>query len=240
MPKFKYQDGDFINGIKMIKRTEKRGKHWYGEFLCSTCHEPFITRLDAVKSGKINCNKCAAKIWGQKIAKDLTGKRFGRLVALEPTDKRALLDGSVIWKCRCDCGNEEVFISVKDLNSNHTHSCGCLKSYYEHQIKNFLEELNINFIKEWTQEECRNPKTNALLRFDFYLPDYNLCIEYQGEQHYTGWKGQKNSLEEIKFRDEIKKQYCINNNINLYYISYLDREKISKNYMENILNDYTI
>ena len=35
---------------------------------------------------------------------DLTGKRYGRLTVIEKTDQRA--NGSVVWRCQCDCGNE--------------------------------------------------------------------------------------------------------------------------------------
>ena len=55
--------------------------------------------------------------------KDITGLKFGRLTAIEPTDKRQ--SGNIIWKCQCDCGNEK-FIRTGDLYSNATKSCGCL------------------------------------------------------------------------------------------------------------------
>lgn len=57
-------------------------------------------------------------------AKDLTGQRFGRLVAIEPTAKRC--GGSVVWRCRCDCGNESL-VSANALKEGNTRSCGCLK-----------------------------------------------------------------------------------------------------------------
>ncbi|MCL2322012.1 MAG: hypothetical protein FWC47_07910 [Oscillospiraceae bacterium] len=58
-----------------------------------------------------------------KRFKDLTGQRFGRLVAISPTDKRECK--AVVWKCLCDCGN------VVEVSSGHLHngskkSCGCL------------------------------------------------------------------------------------------------------------------
>lgn len=56
--------------------------------------------------------------------KDITGQRFGRLVALEPTSKRRW-KGSVVWRCRCDCGSE-VFICQSQLGK--TKSCGCLRT----------------------------------------------------------------------------------------------------------------
>lgn len=70
--------------------------------------------------------------------------------------------------------------------------------------------------------------------FDFYLPNFNLCIEYDGEQHTLGWnygKNCENSLNIIKENDSIKNRYCINNNINILRISYLDYE-----FTEDILN----
>jgi hypothetical protein len=55
--------------------------------------------------------------------RDLTGQRFGRLVALNPTDKR--LQRSIVWECACDCGNT-AYVSVKNLTQGNTRSCGCL------------------------------------------------------------------------------------------------------------------
>ena len=56
---------------------------------------------------------------------DLTGKRFGRLVAIRPTDERDS-DGSVIWKCKCDCGNI-TYAKTGHLKNGYIKSCGCLQ-----------------------------------------------------------------------------------------------------------------
>lgn len=53
---------------------------------------------------------------------DLAGKRFGKLVAIEPTDERR--NGSVVWRCRCDCG-KETFVLASNLVEGGTQSCGC-------------------------------------------------------------------------------------------------------------------
>lgn len=55
---------------------------------------------------------------------DLTGQRFGRLTALEPTEKR--MRTSVVWRCQCDCGNIAE-VNASSLRSGGTKSCGCLK-----------------------------------------------------------------------------------------------------------------
>ena len=54
---------------------------------------------------------------------DLTGKRFGRLVCVEPTEDR-MFSGSTVWKCICDCGSE-CTAAGKQLTSGYKKSCGC-------------------------------------------------------------------------------------------------------------------
>ena len=58
-------------------------------------------------------------------AKDLTGRRFDRLLALAPTPIRKT-GRSVVWKCLCDCGNI-AYISSYELQHGNTKSCGCLR-----------------------------------------------------------------------------------------------------------------
>lgn len=55
---------------------------------------------------------------------DRTGWRYGRLVCIEPTEERK--SGSIIWRCRCDCGNEKL-ISARILENGTVKSCGCLR-----------------------------------------------------------------------------------------------------------------
>lgn len=56
--------------------------------------------------------------------KDLAGTLFGRLTAIEPTEKRSD-DGGILWLCRCKCGRE-VLVKAAYLTQGHTKSCGCL------------------------------------------------------------------------------------------------------------------
>ena len=61
-------------------------------------------------------------------------------------------------------------------------------------------------------EDCIDKRP---LPFDFYLPEYNICIEYQGQQHYYPVEifGGKNAFESQVLRDNIKREYCQKNNI---------------------------
>lgn len=92
-------------------------------------------------------------------------------------------------------------------------------SSYEHIVCSFLIDKNIRFE---TQKTFKDLKYKGLLKFDFYLPDYNICIEVDGGQHYNPvelWGGEEN-LKIIKIRDSLKNEYCKNNNIKLIRIPY--------------------
>lgn len=106
--------------------------------------------------------------------------------------------------------------------NNHLSGKGCpicKESTGERNIRLFLDENNIKYIRQKKFNECRNKKN---LLFDFYLPDYNLCIEYNGEQHYKKFRFEKNNerLFERILRDNIKKDFCIKNDIKLLIIKY--------------------
>ena len=75
-----------------------------------------------LQRGTITDCGCITKVKpGQR---DLTGKRFGRLVCIEPAEKRNE-KGALIWRCRCDCGNE-VLAPLTQLTQGYKKSCGCL------------------------------------------------------------------------------------------------------------------
>lgn len=63
-----------------------------------------------------------------KIKLDLTGRRFGRLTAIKPTQKpTGSRDRHTLWLCECDCGGVANVRSDK-LTNGYTKSCGCLKN----------------------------------------------------------------------------------------------------------------
>lgn len=113
--------------------------------------------------------------------------------------------------------------------------CSYKKAVGEDSIASLLKENNIEFNQHFRFKECRNKKP---LEFDFYLPQNNVCIEYQGIQHYKPIKffgGEKQFKNQV-LNDEIKKQWCSQKDTpNLIIISYKDDiEKILKE--EGIIN----
>ena len=109
----------------------------------------------------------------------------------------------------------------------------CKKSIMENKISELLKSKNVIFNRQKIFEKCKNIN---YLPFDFFLPEYNLVIEYNGKQHYEPikWFGGEETLFYIKNNDEIKKKFCIENNINYVEISYKENNKI-KNIIDGIL-----
>ena len=87
----------------------------------------------------------------------------------------------------------------------------CNKSKAEQSIHNYLLMNKVNFIPQYKFENCKNIRQ---LPFDFYLPDYNTCIEYDGELHFN--KRRDDELDNLKCRklkDDIKTNFCLKNKV---------------------------
>lgn len=109
----------------------------------------------------------------------------------------------------------------------------CLKkSKAEEQIDLFLKNKNIKFIREYKFNDCRykNP-----LPFDFYIPDKNIVIEYQGIQHFKQQGRGHETLQERQLKDQIKRDYCKSNNILEIEINYFDDLKEQLDRLLNII-----
>ena len=111
-------------------------------------------------------------------------------------------------------------------------NCSKNISLSENIIQNILEDNNIAYIKQFCFTDCRD---KAPLPFDFYLPEYNICIEYDGEQHYrpVNFGGIDDERAKENFiltqqHDEIKNAYCKNNNIDLIRIPYWEKKNIKE------------
>lgn len=178
-----------------------------------------------MKSGAvISCGCLGIKHRVNSVKRDLTNCKFGELTALYPTDKRQASTGAVMWHCKCSCGRE-LDVPTNALTTGNTTSCRHFKlSKGAKNIENILLKYNIIFVKEKTFKECRDKN---VLRFDFYLPDYNICIEYDGEQHFKEANAGffKDRLEDIQKKDRIKNQYCLDHNIKIIRISYLEQSQ---------------
>lgn len=131
-------------------------------------------------------------------------------------------------KCKkCECIWDSTPNRLLRQNGGCPH---CNFSKGENKIRSILERLGINYIEQHRFAECKNKRP---LPFDFYLPEYNACIEYQGGQHFfaVDYFGGEDKLLYQQKNDSIKKNFCENNKINLVIIPYWDEDNA-----ENILH----
>ena len=203
------------------------------------CGNTCVIRGDNLRNGHtLSCGCMAAENrrqagLGRKLP--LEGKRFGKLLVQEDSGKRDNR-GEVIWKCLCDCGNI-TFVSTSNLTREKeaTISCGCAKSKGEEKIISLLLEMQIPFITQKRFDSCVFPETNRQLVFDFYLPEQNLLIEYDGEQHFHEIRNDRYDFQELQKRDTFKNNWCIKNNMPLVRIPYYDFDKLTTENMRRII-----
>lgn len=93
-------------------------------------------------------------------AKDITGQRFGRLIALGPVDHNNF--GRLKWLCRCDCGNETI-TNGESLRRGATQSCGCLgkENAKKSNTKHGLRRHRLYRIWYAMIQRCTNPNDGA-------------------------------------------------------------------------------
>lgn len=130
------------------------------------------------------------------------------------------------------CGKEFEIVAGYHLFGGGQCNCEMINlSKGEFIISNVLKEKNIEYHYNKSLG-CRSVKE---LRFDFYLPKYNMCIEFDGEQHFKSkkWFGGESAFNYRKKLDNIKDIWCRENNIDLIRISY--KENIL-NKLNNIFN----
>ena len=132
---------------------------------------------------------------------------------------------SALKKVKIICKKHGIFEQKPycHLNSNGCPFCNISKG--ESRIKRFLEEKKINFKYQHKFKDC---KYKSCLFFDFYLPNHNTCIEYDGIQHTQeiDYFGGKSEFDKQKIKDKIKDEYCLNNNIHLLRIDHLKMNEI--------------
>jgi hypothetical protein len=109
--------------------------------------------------------------------------------------------------------------------------CKKINSVGESKVREVLNSLGVDFIEQHSFSDCKNKN---ILKFDFYLTDYNTIIEYDGKQHFTkGWNSDI-EFQRTKSNDIIKNKYCHEKKIKLLRIPYNQFKNIENIVKENI------
>lgn len=140
-------------------------------------------------------------------------------------------DNYTYWICECECGN--IVLLTKQEIITHGCSRACLTSRGEICVADLFNELGIQY-------QVQKKFKDFDLRFDFYLPDYNMVIECDGAQHFRALNSEWNSktkLQETRNRDKRKAEYCKKHGIILLQIPFWDTKKLTLNYLREVLNE---
>lgn len=164
------------------------------------------------------------------------------ITCLQLLDYRSGAHGQYYIMVQCACGN--IYKSTIDYIRYGNYRCPiCSKkmSNSEYEIKKFLDSNNIKNISQHKFGDCKYKRE---LPFDFYLPEYNTCVEFDGVYHFK----QQPCVTEEQFkeqilRDKIKNKFCDDNNIKLIRIPYFNfnRKQLRKIIIDELppmINDH--
>lgn len=201
-------------------------------------HKWFITPSNLLYG--YGCPVCAKNTRGLKIR--LTQEEFDKRIKSIVDDEYTFLEKyqglSKKIKCRHNvCGHIWEVVPYSILNKQGCPRCHMSKG--EKEIRHILNKYSIKYETEYFFKDCYNINLNVL-RFDFYIPECNIVIEYDGEHHFKptdfagkGQKWAKENYQKTKRHDAIKNQYCADNNIPLLRIPYWEFDNI-----ESILKEW--
>ena len=200
---------DFGYNSKIFKPTIK--------IKCLKCGQTFEKQLNFFVTKNSKCSYCETnRLMNTKSFKGLLPEGYTMLEDYCGIDNKILFrheECGFIWKT-----------TPHNLRSGHgCPKCAKGRSKGEKKIIDFLQKNFISFesekIFEWSN----------LRRYDFYLPDFNLLIEYNGIQHYKDiiFHGERR-LEKIKEVDKQKKEMALLHKFNFLEISYENFDKIEE------------
>ena len=198
-------------------------------FRCRVCDYEWKTSPShLVATSRTRCPRCYGSI--SPTPEEFVEKMYNINPNIEILDD--YVDNKTKLKCRCLLCDGIFHMKSSHLISGHgCRHCTC--SIGENRIRQFLDLYNIGYEPQKFFDDLKGVR-NRVLTFDFYLPEYNLLIEFQGKQHekpikYFGGEEQFKIQQE---HDKRKREYAKLHNVNLLNIWYYDINKI-----EEILNE---
>ena len=120
-------------------------------------------------------------------ALDLTGQRFGKLVALEKISKPSKNRKYTFWKCQCDCGNIKE-IRTSSLVEGESQSCGCKEGTWKHGMATRTGKTRLYEIWKGMRSRCNRPKDTSFRNYGGR--GIRICIEWDDFKKFYEWSMQ--------------------------------------------------
>jgi Zn finger protein HypA/HybF involved in hydrogenase expression len=189
---------------------------------CNKCNFIFSNSFKNVKYLNNWCPSCSGKYNNNiEVAIKIAISKGGLCLSKEYKNNKTNLE----WKCnKC----QHIWKARLDRIKSGTWCPKCRRSHGELKISKILDMYNINYIHEYNIKEIKS-------RYDFFLPQYNMFIEFDGIQHFyisRKFTSTEISLKKLQKKDTLKTLYCLESNIKLLRIDFSN----FKNIEEIILN----
>ena len=213
------------NDYNIIDTSEYTGNKSKITVRHNICGYEFKPRVDNFLNKMTKCAKCAGK---KKLTIDEVKSKFysihpsGYVLKTEEEPK----NGNTKLFISHECGNSWE-ANLSNVIYNKTGCPFCKMSKGERIIKKYLEDNKIEYKSEFRFNDLKNRRP---LPFDFYIPTLNMCIEYDGIQHFVAidYFGGQKSLEYNQKIDKMKSEFCVKKGIKLVRIKYMEIKKIKE------------
>lgn len=185
--------------VALERLPEKYGNSYLWKCQCDCGNTVNVSASALISGNKKSCG-CLKAGNGRNRSLDITGMKFGRLTAIEPTARR--VDGSVVWRCQCDCG-KETEVSCNNLVQGSVRSCGCLKTENEGPQK-YMNYVDGTCVENLEFRGLRKDNTSGCTGVSAYRGRWRSVITFKKKTYLLGYF---DTYEEaVKARKEAEEQ----------------------------------
>lgn len=174
--------GRVFGDLTVLRCADHQGKNggvwWTCRCSCGREYDCPATLLVMGKRTHCGCKTRRGRL------RDITGQKFGRLTVLHPLEQRDD-GGSVIWHCRCDCGNE-IDVSYNRLVYGNQKSCGCRKREHDQQLQELLTYVDGTLLDLIRSRKLPRDNTTGCKGVYLVKGRYQAKIVFQKKQYYLG------------------------------------------------------
>lgn len=178
-------EGQRFGHLTVLKRLDER-ENRYIMWLCRCdCGNEIKVNTRRLVRGTIDNCGCIPEKTARRgpVAEDLTGQRFGKLVAVRRIRSQ---NGRTRWECRCDCGNELEVTEDGLLHGNYK-SCGCLRQEIWKELPGQLHMVDGTCVEMLEKRKHRSDNTSGF-RGIYHMNNgkYRATIGFKGKRFYIG------------------------------------------------------